>query len=421
MTQKLALSGGKAVRAKPFPKWPVFGPEERENLLRVFDSGEWWYGARVREFERRYAEFQNAKYGVAFANGSLALEAALAANSIGAGDEVIVPAYTFMATAGAVMRMNAIPVFADIEPDTCNLSAAAVEAKITSKTRALMPVHLAGLPVDMDAFGALARKHGLKLIEDACHSWGSQWKGKGTGALGDCGVFSFQMSKNITAGEGGILLTDNEELAETARSYSNCGRKKNEPWYLHFILASNLRLTELQAAILLGQLGRLREQTEQREANARYLDGQLKGVAGLGLMRRDPRVTRRSYHMYVFRHLAEKWNGVTREMFLAALQAEGIPVSSGYPAPLYKNPLFLRTGEGPRHCPFSCPYHGGTVDYRSVVCPNTEQICREACWLPHAALLGSESDMRDIAMAITKVWEQRESLLEICQKPEPLV
>lgn len=413
MTQNLALAGGKAVRSKPFTEWPVFGPEERKNLLRVFDSGKWWYGEQVQEFERRYAEFQDAKYGVTFANGTLALEAAMVANGIGAGDEVIVPPYTFMATASAVMRMNAIPVFADIELDTCNMSVAAAEAKITSKTKALMPVHFAGLPVDMDAFRALAQKHGLKLIEDACHSWGSQWKGKGTGALGDCGAFSFQMSKNITAGEGGILLTDNEDLAETARSYSHCGRKEGEPWYLHFILASNLRLTELQAAILLGQLGRLREQTEKREANARYLDEQLKGMTGLGLMRGDSRVTRRSYHMYVFRHLAEKWDGITREMFLAALEAEGIPASFGYPAPLYKNPVFSLTGDGPRNCPRSCPFYGQPTDYQSVVCPNTEQICREACWIPHAVLLGDESDMRDIVMAITKIWEQRESLRKI--------
>ncbi|MDD3925856.1 MAG: DegT/DnrJ/EryC1/StrS family aminotransferase, partial [bacterium] len=375
--ERLSLHGGTPVRSeKAFPAWPIFGREERDRLLEVFDSGKWWYGEKVREFEEKYAAFQDAKHGVTCANGTLALETALLACGVGAGDEVIVPPYTFMATASAVLKINAVPVFADIELDTCNLDPKDVERKISDKTKAILPVHLGGLPVDMDAFRALARKHKLALIEDACHSWGSKWQGKGTGAIGDCGVFSFQMSKNITSGEGGILLTDNEAIADRARSYTNCGRVKGGEWYEHYLLGSNSRLTELQAAILLGQLERLEEQTLKREKNAAYLSELLKDMPGISLMRRDPRVSRRSYHMYIFRFLSEQWLGVNRDRFLEALRAEGIPSSAGYNIPLYKNPLFQQKGEGPRHCPISCPYYGRDMDYSRVTCPNAELIGR---------------------------------------------
>ncbi|MBU0715581.1 MAG: DegT/DnrJ/EryC1/StrS family aminotransferase [Verrucomicrobia bacterium] len=408
---RLAIAGGKPVRTKPFPiKWPVIGKEERQNLLSVFDSGKWWYGEKVAEFEKKYAAFQNAKYGVSCTNGTVAIEIALLACGIGAGDEVIVPPYTFMATASAVLKVNAIPVFADIDLNTGNLDPKAAAKAITAKTKAIMPVHFAGLPVDVDAFKALARKHKLRLIEDACHSWGSQWKGKGTGALGDCGVFSFQMSKNITAGEGGILLTDNEKIADAARSYSNCGRGKGKAFYEHYLLGSNLRMTELQAAILLGQLTRLKEQTIKRQKNAVLLDKGLKNIPGIALLKNDPRVTRRSYHLYIFRFVTEAWGGVSRETFLNALKAEGISVWSGYPIPLYKNPLFQKSGKGPRYCPLSCPYYGKKIDYTRVSCPNSERICKEACWIVQKDLLAEPSDMQDIIAAVAKVWEHRKEL-----------
>jgi len=411
MKKNLALCGGTPVRSKPFPvQWPVIGKEERSNLLEVFDSGKWWYGERVAEFERRYAEFQGATYGVSCTNGTAALEMALLACGIGAGDEVILTPYSFMATASAVMKVNAIPVFADIDLDTANLDVQTTARAITSRTRAILPVHFGGLPVDMDAFMALAGSRGLRLIEDACHSWGSQWKGKGTGALGDCGVFSFQMSKNITSGEGGILLTDQEEIAEAARSYSDCGRRKGQPFYEHYRLGSNLRMTELQAAILLGQLSRLEAQTTKREKNAAILDHGLRDIPGLALLKNDERVTRRSYHMYMFRFVTEEWDGISRETFLKALQAEGVAANSGYPIPLYRNPLFQTSGKGPRACPRSCPYYGQETDYTRVCCPNAERICKEICWIMHVNLLAEPADMQDIIAAVAKVREYRNEL-----------
>jgi len=407
---KLAINGGKKIREKAFPSWPIFGDVERENLLKVFESGKWWYGEKVKEFEEKFAAFQDAKFGITCTNGTAALEASLISCGIGAGDEVIIPPYTFIATASAVLKVNAIPIFADIEMETANIDPEDVKRKITPQTKAIIPVHFAGLPCNMDKLREIAKKYNLKIIEDACHSWGSKWKGKGTGALGDCGSFSFQMSKNITSGEGGIILTDNKELAEILRSYINCGRGKNKPWYEHYILGTNLRMTELQAAILLGQFTRLEAQTLKREENASYLDEKLKNIPGIRIMKKDSRVTRRAYHLYIFRYIKEEWEGISREKFIEALNKEGIPASRGYPHPLYKNPLFLRKGEGPRYCPLSCPYYGKEIDYAKVFCPNTERICKEAVWIMHPALLGEKKDMEDVVRAITKIKENLKEL-----------
>jgi dTDP-4-amino-4,6-dideoxygalactose transaminase len=407
----LALNGGTPVRGKPFPGWPVFDDREVAAVTDVIRSGKWWYGEKVRQFEQEFAAFQDARFGVCCTNGTAALQLSLLACGIGAGDEVIVPPYTFMATASAVLLVNAIPVFADVALEDWNLDAARVAEKVTARTKAIIPVHFAGLPADMDALKTIAAQYKLAIIEDACHSWGSKWRNKGTGALGNCGAFSFQVSKNITSGEGGILLSDDEDLAERARSYSNCGRIKGREWYEHFLLGSNLRMTELQAALLLVQLSRLEAQTLKRESNAAQLDRALAEVPGVAPVRRDARVTRRSYHLYSFRFAEEQWGGVKRARFLEALKAEGIPASAGYPIPLYKNPLFLRKGSGPKFCPVSCPFYGRPVDYSEVRCANAEKLCEEGCWITHSALLGESSDMRDIADGIVKVWEGRKQLL----------
>ena len=407
---ELALGGGKPIRtADSWPKWPIFGNEERELLLSTFDSGRWWHGERVAEFEQRFAEFQTAGYGISCTNGTAALEMALIANGVGAGDEVIVPPYTFVATASAVLKVNAIPVFADIDYASDNIDPEQVRRAVTPRTKAIMPVHFAGLPCHMDALGEIAREHDLKIIEDACHSWGTRWKGKGTGTLGTCGAFSFQMSKNITGGEGGIVVSDSEEVADAARSYSNCGRGKDTPWYAHYTLGDNLRMTELQAAILLGQLGRLEEQTNHREKNAAILDSGLAEISGLLLPPRHPGVTRRSYHIYLFKLDEEVW-GISRETFLAALNAEGVPCSAGYPTPVYRNPLFSRTGTGPAYCPLSCPYYEGSQDYSSLSLPNAEKACATDVWIRHAMLLAEEEDMHDLVRGVRKVWEHRDEL-----------
>ncbi|MHB9133110.1 MAG: DegT/DnrJ/EryC1/StrS family aminotransferase [Armatimonadota bacterium] len=401
---KLAINGGTPVRTNPYPDWPISGEEERVLLQEVLDSGKWWYGEKVKAFEEQYAAYHNAKFGISCMNGSMALETGLWACGIEAGDEVIVPPYTFVATAISVLRMNAIPVFADIDLDTWNLDPVAVEKKITAKTKAIMPVHFGGLPVDMDAFNALGKQYGVKIIEDACHSWGGKWNGKGTGALGACGAFSFQVSKNMTAGEGGILLTDDEEIADFAYSFINYGRGKQKTgWYRHMIPGTNLRMTEFQAAVLLGQLSRLEAQTRKRQENAEFLNAELANTPGLSVQQNDPRANPRTYHLYLFRFLEEEWPGVTREQFLDALRAEGIPASSGYPNSLQYMPVFSHERAEGDFMVDARPYYGKDVDYAGMLTPNSDQLCKQACWLTQNVLLAERQDMQDIVDAIVKI------------------
>ena len=405
----LAINGGEKACNNVWSGWPIWGDEERRNLNEVLESGKWWYGERVAEFEQKFAEFQDAKFGVTASSGTTALEATLMALGIGAGDEVIVPSYTFMATASTVLRVNAIPIFADIQPNTLCIDPNDVEQKITPRTKAIIPVHLAGYVADMDRLVEIGKKHNLLIIEDACHSWGSKWKGKGTGALGDCGVFSFQASKNINSAEGGIMLTDNEEIAEAARSFTNCGRRKGNPWYSHFVMGSNLRLTEFQAAILLAQLTRLEAQTLKRQTNGQLLNDGLRDLPGITVIENDPRITRRGYHLYTFR-IDSDHLGISRERFVEALCAEGVPAGQGYPTPLYKNPLFQRSGDGPDYCPISCPYYGKKMDYTTVFCPVCEQVCADTGWITHAILLAEETEIRGIVAAFRKIVEHVEEL-----------
>lgn len=401
---RLAIFGAEKSCNFDWPSWPVHGSEERTALLEVLESGKWWYGEKVKEFESKYAEFQNAKFAVTATSGTTALEAALKALGIGAGDEVIVPPYTFMATASAVLRVNAIPIFADIEPDTFCIDPEDVKRKVTDKTKAIIPVHLGGYVADMDRLWEIAREHNLYLIEDACHAWGSQWKGKGAGAIGHCGVFSFQASKNINSAEGGIMVTDNEWIADACRSITNCGRTKDGAWYEHPIVGCNLRMTEFQAAILLAQLTRLESQTIKRMKSVKIIEDTLRDVPGIHLSRSDDRMTRRSYHFYPFR-LDLNSLGISRERFIEACGAEGIPLTPGYTTPLYKNAMFKQEKEGAANCPFSCPYYGKKIDYAGVNSPVCEDVCTDTCWIKHPLLLASESEALALANGIKKVCE----------------
>lgn len=384
-----------------WPAWPVFNSAERRLLLEVLESGQWWFGEKVRQFEAAFAAFQGARFGVSCTNGTAAIEMALKGLGIVEGDEVIVPPYSFIATASAVVTVGAIPVFADIAPDTLCLDADDVQRKITPRTKAIIPVHVAGYMADMDRLNAIARKHGLQVVEDAAHAWGSQWKGRGAGVLGRCGTFSFQVSKNITAGEGGIMVTDDQELADLCRSYSHCGRKKGSQWYDHEYLGGNLRMTEFQAAVLIAQLGRLEKQVLKRQANARILDSALSGLKGIVPLAPETRMTRRSYHIYIFR-VDEKRLGMSRDQFIEALSAEGVPASKGWYRPLYRNGIFQQGHRGPAHA-IKAPFAGKGVDYTKVNCPVCEQVCRDAVWLPQNVLLASEKKIRALARAIAKV------------------
>jgi dTDP-4-amino-4,6-dideoxygalactose transaminase len=373
----------------------MWDERERAGVLDTLESGEWWYGKRVKQFEEQFAAFQDAQFGVTASSGTTALETMLQALDIGPGDEVIVPPYTFIATATAVLRVGAIPVFADIEGDTWCLDPNDVLRKITPRTKAIMPVHFGGRIVDMDLFNEIGRQHNVLILEDACHSWGGKWKGKGTGALGRCGAFSFQVSKNVASAEGGIILTDDEALAEQCRSITNCGRIAGGAWYEHGNIGSNLRLTEFQAALLIAQLSRLEEHTERRQANGAYLTEHLCEIPGICVVREDPRITRRAYHLYTMR-VEPQTLGISRDQFVNALIAEGVPASIGYLHPLYKNAVFQNLKQM-RANP------GIELDYTQVSCPVAESACLETVWLFHTLLLADTAAMRGIVNAIEKV------------------
>jgi dTDP-4-amino-4,6-dideoxygalactose transaminase len=420
---RLALMGGTPIRTASFPEWPVHDEREVEAVAQVIRSGKWWRFAyatgvelhedleapeisKVVEFSLKFAQHHQAKHGIAVANGTASLEIIMKSLGVGPGDEVIVPAYTFIASASAVLQVNAVPVFVDVQPDTYNIDPDRIEEAITPRTRAIEPVHFGGQPADMDRVLEIASKHGLAVIEDAAHAHGSEWRGRKVGALGNAGSFSFQASKNMTAGEGGMILTNDSALAERSDSYLWAGREKGRPWYEFHRLGWNYRLTEIQAAILLIQLTRLEEQNQRRMENARYLDQQLAEVGGVKPLKWDERATKHSHHIYIMRYDANAFGGLSRDRFVQALSAEGIPASSGYAFPLYANPMFLNREFYPQGCPISCQYYDHDVDFAAYAekCPVSERICREeSVWLEHRLLLGTKKDMDDIAVAVAKI------------------
>ncbi len=400
----LALFGGDPVRTRPFPRWPIFGDEDEQRLLRAFRTGAWGKldGAEVEEFERRFAALHGCAHAIAVVNGTVSLRIALLASGIAAEDEVIVPPYTFVSTASAVVEANAVPVFADIDLNTFNIDPAAIEAAITSRTKAIIPVHFAGQPADMAAIMAIAQTHGLTVIEDAAHAHAALYDGRPAGSLGHMASFSFQSSKNLTSGEGGIITTNDPALAEACRSIHNCGRVPDGIWYEHHVVAGNYRLGELQGAVLNSQLDRLEEQTKTRDGNGRYLSSRLAGLPGLSPQARSPACTRHSYHLFMLR-LDPAAFGAPRAAVLRALEAEGIPCSAGYGFSLPDQPVFRNRAFGPY-----LPQAAARLDYSLTRCPNSDLICREQCvWLEQSLMLGTRADMDDVAAAFEKIYEHR--------------
>lgn len=399
---KLAIEGGTPVRTKPFPSWPVWGETEEEYLLEVLHSGEWSSptgpAPKLDAFQKGFAEYQQVKHVQCVFNGTVALETALRAAGVTYGDEVIVPPYTFIATATACLTAGAIPVFADIDPATYNIAPEGIEDAITPRTKAIIPVHIGGCPADMDRVLEVAGKYDLLVIEDACQAPGASWRGRRVGAIGDLGCFSFQASKNVNSGEGGAIVTDDDELAERVWSVHNCGRIPQGAWYQHEVLGGNFRMTEWQAAILLAQLGRTEEQSARREDSALYLAQCMAQIPGITPQYRDERVTEHANHLFVFRFDAEAFGGLARDRFLGALRAEGIPVSPGY-TPLYRAGAIRRGITRLRRF-----IEGQDVQYEEPDCPVTERACTaEGAWFTQTLLLGGKEDIDDIVEAILKI------------------
>jgi len=422
-SDKLAFLGGRPVRIKPFPEWPIHDENEINAMKEVVQSGKWWRGAysvdelgsdaqivgfsRVEAFEEKFSAYHGVRYGVATSTGLGALDIAVKAIGIGPGDEVIVPPYTFIASATCILHNNAVPVFVDIDQETYNINADKIEEAITVNTKAIIPVHFGGNLADMEKLGEIAKKHDLKVIEDAAHAHGVEWSGENmAGSMGDLGMFSFQQSKNMTAGEGGIVITSIEELYELCFSLHHYGRVKGRPWYEIHRLGWNFRMTEFQAAILLVQLERLERLNNKRMKNAKYLTQCLQQIRGISPVKVDKRITKCSYHLFIFRYDPVEFEGVHRNDFVRALAAEGIPATTGYDFPIYSNPMFLNKEFFPYNCPIECQHYAKGIDFSNFKekCPVAEKACyEEAVWLTQNVLLGEREDMDSIVEAIQKI------------------
>jgi L-glutamine:2-deoxy-scyllo-inosose/3-amino-2,3-dideoxy-scyllo-inosose aminotransferase len=421
---RLAIEGGTPVRAgKQWPVWPVFGRREEELLLAVLRSGEWLGAGSVEvEFALRFAAYQGAAYGDCVANGTCALEIAYAALGVGPGDEVIVPAITFVSTASPAVRLGATVVFVDVDPDTYQLDPRQLEAAITARTKVVVPVHLYSGMVDMDAVLAVAGRHGVRVIEDCAHAQGGRWRRadgtvRGAGSMGDLGTFSFQWSKTLTSGEGGAILTNDRRLADLVWMYKDCGRApRRTPEHADEsgetrveaagdlastarkaragVLGWNYRLGAFQAAVLLAQLERFDAQADRRIAGARYLDEELARIPGIRPLTYDRRVVRRPFYKYVFRYDPAAFDGLPVEQFRAALAAEGLDNYGTY-GPVWDADLW------------AAPPDGYRIASRAVA----DRVTGEAVAFTHRYLAGTRDDLDDIVEMVRKIHARASSAL----------
>lgn len=446
-TPALAILGGDKARKNPFLVEPMTGSEEEAFVLEALREksfsryigmavddavlrltsvdaaalSDYWHvlgGKHVRAFAADFAEAMGVPYAIPVNSATSGLSVALAAAGIGPGDEVILPAISFSATAMSVLMFNSIPVFVDVDPETFTLSPDAVEAAITPRTRAILVVHLTGNIADMNRIMAIANRHGLKVIEDACQAIGGTLAGVKAGAIGDAGVFSFQQSKNIMTGEGGMIITRDPDLARRARLIVNHGElqfdKSSSSEDMANIVGFNFRLPELCAAVGRAQVARLDAVNTWRTRNWHVLHDEIANLPGLRVAQPSPQAPDGEVapHFLVALYDAEEM-GLPRDAFVAALRAEGIPVGTGYSRTLYENPTILRKiAFGSDGSPWTDPSYGGSVTYAEGQCPNAEALLRERfLWFYHIAYSCTPDDMRDIGAAVRKVVSQRASLV----------
>ena len=391
----LALFGGDPVRKTPFFIWPRVVDGQQEKLINTLVNDSWGIGSEsIRELEDKFALFHEAKSCIAVNTGTNALWVALKAAGVSSGDEVMIPAYTFIATATAVLMANARPVFVDIEPNTFNMDPNLIESAITDRTKVIIPVHIGGNPADMESIIDLAMKHKLIIIEDAAQAHGAEWDGKKVGALHKGGIFSFQSSKNMSAGEGGAIVSNDEDFMDTCFAYYNCGRHRDGDWYEHRIIGGNHRMSAMAASLLIPQFETIENDMRIRDKNRQKLDQALSDM-DLEITHRYKKVTRESNHLYLLRYKAENFNNISREKFFDAMRAEGVYTYAGY-NPLYREDVFKGQGD-------DFPWLKN-VNYSNISCPVTEQIADyQSVWLTQNHLLGDESDIQDIINAFEKV------------------
>lgn len=412
---QLAIAGGTPVRdikAQPWPAWPVATEDDIAAVAEVLRSGKWnrWRSDRVVALEEALKEFTGAKHVIALASGTAGLEVALKAAGVRPGDEVILPAYTYIATATAVLQAGGVPVFADIIPATENVDPASIESLITERTRALLPVHVSGLPCDLAAIGEIAARYRLRVVEDTAQGIGGTWHGRRLGTIGNAGAYSFQASKNLPGGEGGAVVTNDPEIAEKAFMLMHINYE---------VLGWNYRLSAITAALILSQLERFPEQQARRQANADFLREALAAIPGIAPTRADSFVTADGLHGLGVRFISAEFSAgapVSRGTFANALRAEGVPCALGYGDPVYKSPLFQEAHTRMQdQCPVACDHPAmAGQDYANLHLPNVERLCRdEALRFNQPLLLGTRADMQDIVDAVGKIHANQESLAGI--------
>ncbi|MBD5534760.1 MAG: DegT/DnrJ/EryC1/StrS family aminotransferase [Lachnospiraceae bacterium] len=394
--KELAKNNGIPVKQKPFPNWPIYDEREIRNVTETVKSQNWWRvtGTKVKEFEAAFSKFQGCSYCLGVTNGTSAIELALNVLGVGEGDEVIVPGMTFISTGLAVLNCNAVPVLVDIDKNTLCMLPEAFEAAITEKTKVVIPVHMAGHGCQMDKICDIARKHGIKVIEDAAHGHGGEYKHKRLGSYGDFAIFSFQNGKLMTSGEGGALLTNSKEYYEKAYVIQDVGRPIGDKIYEHVIRGANYRMNEFQAAILLAQMERVDEYNQLRDKNAICLDTLLENVEGIIPQGRTEEANIITHYMYMFYYDASCFGGLPREEFVEYLNAEGIPCCICFPV-LSDTEFFLKND-----------FNGMSVSYdkkKEADLTNSRRAGENMIWLHHRTLEGDYDDLKDIVLAIEKI------------------
>ncbi len=375
-------------RAPELPAWPQYSDEERSGLIRALEQGQWWRmgGSEVDSFEREFADYHGADYALAVTNGTHALELALQVLGVGPGTEVIVPAFTFISSSQAAQRLGAVAVPVDVDLDTYCIDPAAAAAAVTPRTKAIMPVHMAGQVSDMDALAKLSADTGVPLIQDAAHAHGAQWQGRKVGELGSVAAFSFQNGKLMTAGEGGAVTFPDSELHEIAFLRHSCGRPRTDRRYFHQTSGSNFRLNEFSASVLRAQLGRLAGQIDTREQRWPVLADALAAIPGVVPQTRDERCDRNPHYMAMFR--LPGFSEQRRNAFVDALVERGLPAFAAFRA-IYRSNGFWET---------AAPAE--SIDDIARRCPNTEALSADGVWLHHRTLLGTEEQMHEVAAVV---------------------
>ena len=410
---KPAILGGKPAVSTVWMKWPMWIPEtDEKRVLEVLRSGVWSRDKVVTEFETQWAKTIGMNRCVATVNGTNAMITSLIQLNVGGGDEVIIPAYTFIATALAVLATGAMPVFVDVDAETFQIDVNKIESRITPRTRAILPVHLAGLPSDMTRIMAIAKKHNLVVVEDACQAHLAEIDHKTVGSFGDAGCFSFQNSKNLPIGEGGAIVCNDENFMDRCYAYHNFGQAYGSlPGKGPVINGSKLRMTEYQAAVGLVQLTRLEEQSKTRSANAAYLKSLLEKIPGIGTYKLNEKVTRAAFHFFPFRYNKEEFKGLDRSAFLDALNAEGVPCFSGY-GTIHDKPYLE---DAFRSKNFKKMHPARELEIKSYLksneCPVSTRLCNdEAIWFEQSLLLAEKKDMDGIAQAIDKIRKNADAI-----------